>query len=96
MTFPHSATVQRKSKVGSQYTYSNYLTVQCFMQPLDSEKSQSAGIMYSKGYRCYFPKSSDVKEGDRLLIDGDIFGVKASSVYNYGNLQHVRAEVEKV
>lgn len=94
MTYPHTATIHRKAKVGTKYTFATLASTSCFLQPLDDEKSQLYGIAFSKSFKCYLPDGTDIAEGDRMLINGDTYGVKGVSAFNYGSIAHGRATLE--
>lgn len=96
MTFPHSATIQRMTKVGMKYTYGDRATTKCFLQPLDSISAQAFGITFTKAFSCYVPLEADVTEKDQLVIDGRTYGVKGFRLHNYGSLAHKRLFLEVV
>lgn len=96
MNYPHTATVQRKTKSGTSYTFGSVGTVLCFLQPIDEESAQAFGITFTKGSRCYLPYDADVLTGDRLTVDGTTYGVAGIRKHNYGNLKHQRAVLEEV
>lgn len=95
MTFPHTATIMRTVETGGKYVYTASGTTPCFLQPLDEESTQSYGITFMKGSRCYLPIASDVVEGDRLTINGTEYGVKGVRIHQYSTLRHKRAILEE-
>lgn len=96
MTFPHSATIQRLVAEGSKSTFTELGTSECFLQPLSSEYSNIYGITFGKGFSCFMPYSTDVAEGDRVVIDSNGYGVQGVRDHNYGNLAHKRLFLELV
>lgn len=94
MTFPHTATIQEMTKVGTQYTFADSGTTPCFLQPLSSEMAQSYGIQSTKAHACFLPVDADVAEKKRLVIDGVTYGVKGVRTHNYGSIPHKRAILE--
>jgi hypothetical protein len=95
VTYPHIATVSRQTKTGTKYTFAQSHDIRCFLQPLSNEESVSYGITMTKAYHCYMDLSADAIEGDRLLINGDTYGIKGFRVHDYGSLKHKRAILEK-
>lgn len=95
MTFPHTATIQENVKAGGQYTWTNTVTTACWLQPLDDAAAQLIGATFGKSYYCYLPYTADVTEKKRLVIDGEVFGVKGVKAWNYGQ-KHKRAALEQL
>lgn len=96
MTYPHTATIQRTAKVGTMYSFAEVGTTNCFLQPLDSVAAESYGIQFVKGSSCYVPYTTDVRVGDRLIIDGGTYGVKGMRSHSYGTLTHRKLALEEV
>lgn len=96
MTFPHTATIQRQTEASGKYTYGNSGTTQCFLQPLDNEESVTFGITFSQSFQCYIPHATDVTDHDRLIIDGDKYGVRGIRFHGYGDLKHKRLILERL
>lgn len=101
MTFPHTATVERKTKVGTKYTFGAAGSVRCFLQPLiagriNEEAMRTQGLTFAKSYQLYAPYEADLKDGDKLTIDGIVYTIAGIKSYHYGNLQHKRALLERV
>lgn len=96
MTFPHTATIQGQTKIGTKYIYGNVGTTQCFLQPMGLEETARTGMTFSKSYKCYFPIGTDVKERQRLGIDGNTYTVTGIVDNGYGTLSHMKAVLERV
>lgn len=96
MTYPHTATLQRKSRSNGKYEFADNGSTECFLQPLDDQASQIVGITFGKGSRCYVPLSTDIQEGDRMTINGIVYGVKGYAEHNYGDLAHKRVLLEQL
>lgn len=99
MTFPHSATIERKTKVGDKYTFDTLATSTCFVQPINAEESQLYGLVFSKSFRCYVPIDTDIKIGDRVIYGGETYGVRGVNTHDYvssKSLRHKKAMLEKV
>ena len=94
MLFPHSATVQASTKVGTNYTYVDTGSTICFLQPLSDQETQLYGMTFGKGFNCYLPFTSVVADKMRLIIDGVTYGVKGIKTYTFGSLKHKRALLE--
>lgn len=95
MNFPHTATIQASTKVGTIYTFADVGTTECFVQPLDTEYAQSTAGNFTKAAQCFLPLSADVSEKMRLVIDGVTYGVSGVRTHDYGNLAHKRAILER-
>lgn len=95
MHFPHTATIQAMTKVGTKYTFAGATTTPCFLQPLDSEYATSVGIDMTKAFSCFIPLATAVAEKQRLIIDGETYGVTGVRTHNYGNLAHKRLILER-
>ena len=96
MTFPHTATIQRKTKVGTIYSFADLGTVKCFIQPIDMESAQAYGITFSKGSVCYTALDAELKEHDRLVYNGTTYGISGFRVHPYGRLRHKKYVLEAV
>lgn len=96
MRYPHTATVKRLvSSQGKQLFTSVGNPIACWLQPLDVEAANVVGMSFGKSYVCYFPLGSDVQEKDRIIIDGNKYGVRGIANRNYGGLKHMKAMVEE-
>jgi len=97
MKFFHSIDVERLTQSSGQSVYSSWLTdAEAFVQPLDTESTESLGESFSKGSFMYLPIGTDVQEGDRVTFDGDVYKVKGIKPYKYGNLAHQKALIEQL
>lgn len=96
MTLPHTATVQRKSKVGAVYEYSTVGTTKCFLQPMDMETANAYGATFTKSFSCFVQLPTDVGTGDRLIIDGKTYSVSGYREHNYGSQPHRKLALETV
>ena len=96
MKYFHIATIERKIKTGTKYVFGPYGSTQCNVQPLSIEDAQIFGVVFAKSSRGYFPFTADVEEGDRLTVNGVVYGVKGIVAHNYGGLAHKKAVLEQI
>lgn len=96
MTFPHSATIQRMTAIGTKFVYGTTGVTPCFLQPISAEVAQSYGLVVGKGSVAYLPSYAAVVDKDRLIIDGTTYGVKGVQHHQYGNLEHKKAVLEAI
>ena len=91
----HSADTKRLTTSGNKEVYqANLSSEPCLLQPLSETASLNAGIDLSKGFRCYFTNSADIKPNDQVTIDSTIYMVKGVNLHNYGSTPHQRALLE--
>lgn len=96
MKFPHTATIHRKTKSGTKYTYGSVGTTKCFLQPLSPTEAQTFSVVFSQASKAYIPIATTILSGDRLIIDSITYGVQGIASRPYGNLAHKYAVLERV
>lgn len=86
MVLPHSMTVQRLTSVGTvRESYTDRPDpVACFLQPAtDANAPGDAGVI-SQGSRAYIAFASDVRNKDRVTINGNQYQVSGVVEHPYG------------
>jgi hypothetical protein len=65
-------------------------TMGCLV-PLSEESSSLNGIQYGFGFKLIMEVNQDVREGDKVTVDGTIYNVRGTALHNRGfNAQYLR------
>jgi hypothetical protein len=93
----HEVAVERLQASGSTQIYDTPVTVRGFLQALDTEDALQADGIFVLSYKLYLEPTTDIKEGDRITVNGDVYNVKSVVKYQYpSDIAHNRAVVVKV
>lgn len=60
----------------SKSTYSSVGTATCYLRPLTEEQAAMNGMQYGTSFSAIFETSVDVREADKLTIDGVVYTVR--------------------
>lgn len=70
----------------------------CSVQPAGTELSQDGRVLgIMDGLTCYMPEGADVREGDRIIFDGETYTINGSPRKWIGalNLSHVLVNLRR-
>ena len=76
MTFMHTGTIRRASMVNDRSSFADLVTTKAFLQPIDNQTAELLNMEFGQGYYVYLPYGTNIKQGDRIIIEGDTYGVK--------------------
>jgi hypothetical protein len=77
----HDVTVERLSVTGNKQAYGAPTTIKGFLQALDTEDALQADGIFVLSYKLYVEENTDVKEGDRVTVEGVVYNVKSCVRY---------------
>lgn len=87
-------TVQRASRnVNNLSTYSNIGEVKGYLRALNEAESSINGVQYGRGYAFLFDEKGDIKIGDKLSLNNEIYNVQAvvNRSQDKGSLRYKKA-----
>lgn len=70
----------------------------CSVQPAATDLSQDGRVLgIMDGLTCYMPPGSDVREGDRIRFEGNVYTIDGSPRVwpSAGNLAHVQVNLRR-
>lgn len=87
------SSIDRLTYTGSKSEFSSVAkNVTCYLRPLTEEQASMNGFQYGTGFSAIFEVSIDVREGDRVTIEGEVYTVRGVVNHNRGiNTQYKRA-----
>lgn len=87
------SSIDRLTYTGSKSAFSSVATgVSCYLRPLTEEQSSMNGMQYGTGFSAIFEVDIDIKEGDRVTIEAEVYTVRGVVNHNRGiNTQYKRA-----
>ena len=77
------------------YPASADVTVSAAFLPLDRAAHTLEGIDLVEPYEVYFPPSTDVRVGDKAVIDSTNYYIKKVTNFTIGGLSHKRAQISR-
>lgn len=80
-----------KSAFASQGTFNGHI-----QQGTDDTLSQFQGLRFSKTFVVWCPSDTDIKDGDKLAYDGNVYDVRYVIDRVVGSNKHLEVIVEKV
>lgn len=57
-------------------SYASIGTATCYLRPLNEEQSSMNGMQYGQAYSAIFETSVDIREADKIVIDGIEYTVR--------------------
>ena len=87
--------VSRLVTTGNKQEFSSVATVKAHKQPLDSSYKEAYEGDWTKAHILYTDVNINIKQGDRLTIEGVVYNVKSFQKYNIGGLQHQKIIIEE-
>lgn len=94
--FRDKATVHRQTYVGSKSSFSpTGQTCLGYLRVLSPEKQQTSIEKYGKEYAYVTKLDADIRESDKLEINGITYRVKAVGTYRGINVNYTRAIIVK-
>lgn len=96
---PHTMTVERLTASGTikEAYVARPGTIKCWLQPaLAIDTASGMGGQMTKGSRCFVDYSANVKNKDRITIDGVRYNVSGMTEHQYGDWPHKVLSVEAV
>jgi hypothetical protein len=70
----------------------------CSVQPAATDLSQDGRVLgILDGLTCYIPAGSDVREGDRIRFDGNVYTIDGvpRAWPSAGNLAHIQINIQR-
>ena len=66
------------------------------LTPLSEESAAANGIQYGYGFKLIMEVNQDVREGDRITVNGTIYNVRGIAKFTHGaNTQYLRVVLTK-
>ena len=68
----------------------------CYLRPLSEVESSNNGFQYGTAFNAIFETGTDIRQQDKITIDGTVYTVKGVANHNRGyNTQYVKALIFK-
>lgn len=94
----HTCDVWRNAAVGTngrKQVAELYTNVSCLLLPLRAETEVRLGWQLGRGYNAFFDIDSDVKTGDQLRRDGQVYTVSSVQTFDTELLPHLEAMCQR-
>lgn len=91
MLLRHTCAVKRAVPVGTNGRKEKqqlYASVRSLFIPMPTRAEMENRFSPGTAYDVYFPATADIKTGDQLVWDGDIFNVRAVRSYKVPRIAH--------
>lgn len=99
MIYRHTCDVKRAAPVGTNGRHQKQILAtgkQCFFIPMASRHEMESGYTIGSAYDAYFPDpATDIKAGDQLIWNDDIFNVRAARRYDVPRVGHLHCLVTR-
>jgi len=94
----HDITVERLVQSGNKQVFGSPTTAKGFLQALDTEDALQADGVFILSYKLYIEYATDVKEGDRITVDGIKYNVKSCVRFTAPNsdINHKRLIINEI
>ena len=95
MDLQHVCTVERKQKIegkGQSASYQALATgVACFAIPVDPKDTIQSNLTVGKDYNVYFDNGADIKERDKITVNGLTLYINGVAPMLGGDVSHLEA-----
>lgn len=99
MTFSNYETIASVSRLGAysgdKSSYSSVGDVEGNFEPISPSMDAIAQGAISQSYQFVCDIESDVRDNDKLTIEGEVYGVKGTSKFRQGSIEFLRCILEK-
>lgn len=77
--------IKRQTYVGNLSSFTTVGSATCYLRPLSEIESSSNGFQYGTAYNAIFETDVDVREMDKIVIDGTEYLVSGVTNHNRGS-----------
>ena len=100
MLFIHKAEIQRRQKIEGKGLTSTFAKIgsdlNCVCIPVSEKDALSSGMTYGQDYMVYFKGNADVKQGDKIIVNGLKLLVNGVADYShFPNIGHINCSCSK-
>lgn len=88
-TFTNQKTItaiKRQVYVGNKSSYSSVGTATGYLRPLSEEQASINGVQFGQGFQLIIETDVDVREADKVTIDGQEFTVRGMANHDRGGI----------
>ena len=78
--------IKRQTYVGQKSTFASVGTATGYLRPLSEEASAANGVQFGYGFNLIFETDVDIRENDKVTIEGVEYTVKGVVNHDRGNL----------